>query len=86
MFMYLQPGEVFQHTHTEYTITKLVEGEIDLEMNGERVALVPGMPTPVDAFTTHSLHNVGTVQGVAECVHLDSEARAVADEQPPPSE
>jgi mannose-6-phosphate isomerase-like protein (cupin superfamily) len=70
MFMYLQPGEVFEHLHNDQSITMLVEGKVDLECGGTRAELVVGLPTPVDANLPHRLINVGTQPAMVKCVHV----------------
>jgi quercetin dioxygenase-like cupin family protein len=73
MFMALAPGEAFQHTHVEYSITTLREGAVELEIDGARTQLVQGMPTPVDANVTHRMINVGPIIARVECGHLQGE-------------
>lgn len=68
--MYLQPGEVFEHTHNDRSITMLVEGKVALEVDGTRSELLPGMPTPVDANLPHRLINVGDTEAAIKCVHI----------------
>lgn len=73
MYMALHPGEAFQHVHADHSITVLVEGRIDLEIDGERIPLVTGKPTPIDANLPHRLVNVGGGIAIARCVHIDVE-------------
>ena len=82
MFIYLQPGESYTHTHTEQTTTTLIEGELQLQMGGETVTLQPGVPTPVDAHVTHTLVNIGSWNAVGRCVHFSSAVPVTKEEQP----
>lgn len=70
MFLYLQPGEAFEHIHNHRSITTLIEGEVVLEMEGTSVELEPGKPTPVDANVAHRLVNVGLTAAMSKCVHV----------------
>jgi mannose-6-phosphate isomerase-like protein (cupin superfamily) len=70
MFMYLLPGEVFEHLHAETSITMLVEGKVDLVVDGTSEELVVGQPTPVDANLPHRLVNIGTEPAMVKCVHV----------------
>jgi quercetin dioxygenase-like cupin family protein len=71
MFMYLQPGEAFEHTHNDRSITMLMEGRVALEVGGSSAELVPGQPTPVDANLPHRLVNVGHAIAKVKCVHVE---------------
>jgi uncharacterized cupin superfamily protein len=68
--MYLQPGEVFEHLHSDRSMTTLVEGRVVLEMNGTAAELEPGRPTPVDSEIAHRLVNIGTSVAAVRCVHV----------------
>jgi quercetin dioxygenase-like cupin family protein len=70
MYMALLPGEAFQHVHADQSITILVEGRLELEAGGQRVPLLTGQPTPIDANLPHRLVNVGTSIAIARCVHI----------------
>lgn len=70
MYMSLAPGEAFRHTHVHESITTLREGDVELEVEGSRTSLVPGLPTPIDAFVTHTLINIGEIVAHVECGHL----------------
>jgi uncharacterized cupin superfamily protein len=69
VYIHLQPGETFEHVHVDQSFTTLVEGEVVLEVNGSRVALVTGLPTLVDANSPHRLVNTGRSIASVKCVH-----------------
>jgi mannose-6-phosphate isomerase-like protein (cupin superfamily) len=71
MWMTLAPGEVFQHSHAEHSITMLVKGRIDLVVGETRTPLVRHKATPIDADLPHRLINVGGQIAVVKCVHAD---------------
>lgn len=73
MIMTLLPGEVFQHTHSDPSVTTLIEGVVALEVEGQRTELVTGAPTPIDAHLVHTLVNVGPHLAVVECMHKQGE-------------
>ena len=67
--MVLSPGEVFEHTHHGESTTTLIEGSVDLFVEGSRQALVAGLPTPVPARVSHVLVNTGVTPAIVECAH-----------------
>lgn len=69
----MSPGEVFQHSHNDASITMLQEGVVELEVAGSRTPLVQGMPTPVDANMPHRLINVGPGLAIVKCVHVKAD-------------
>ncbi len=64
----LQPGEVFEHYHSEPSLTVLVQGTVEAELTGQVVRLEPGKPLPVPAKTPHSITNIGAQVAEVSCV------------------
>jgi quercetin dioxygenase-like cupin family protein len=71
MLMQLDPGEVFQHTHLDPSITALVTGDVELSVDGARWMLVPGVEVRIPADAPHVLVNKGPSPAVLQCWHLD---------------
>ena len=65
----LEPGEVFEHMHQEDSTTILLEGNVDIVIDGDRAALVTGQPKSIPGGTGHWLINVGTTIAMLKCVH-----------------
>ncbi|HEU0131874.1 MAG TPA: hypothetical protein VFQ85_12870 [Mycobacteriales bacterium] len=62
----LKPGERFSHTHDVVSTTALVEGQVELTVNGVTVPLTD-VPVAVAANTVHTVHNVGPRVAKVEC-------------------
>jgi mannose-6-phosphate isomerase-like protein (cupin superfamily) len=69
MFLILEPGEVFEHTHQDSSITMLVEGAVDLVVGSERSPLARGEERTIPAGVAHWLVNVGVQLAMLKCVH-----------------
>lgn len=65
----LDPGEVFEHYHSEDSSTILQEGAIRCSLDGRELDLAPGEAVHVLAGMPHSLYNVGDVPARVICVH-----------------
>lgn len=73
----LDPGEVFEHTHSAASTTTLVEGEIIVEIAGSTLQLQMGEPFAIEAGTAHRMINQTSRPAVAHCYYNPS--------NPPPS-
>jgi quercetin dioxygenase-like cupin family protein len=69
VLMVLDPGEVFEHSHSDVSITVLVRGTVELAMEDTRTLLRRGEVVTVGAATPHTLTNVGPAKALVECVH-----------------
>jgi mannose-6-phosphate isomerase-like protein (cupin superfamily) len=65
----LEPGEVFEHFHSESSQTVLLEGLVQMTFGNNHLSLIPNEAVPVSAHQSHILTNVGTTEAVVWCDH-----------------
>ena len=65
----LEPGEVFEHFHSEPSQTVLLEGLVQMTFGEKFVPLVLNQMVDVPAQMSHTLKNVGTKEAVVWCSH-----------------
>jgi len=65
----LEPKETFQHTHDHPSLTRVVSGDVQLQMNGMSFDLQGGQEIFVPAFASHTLHNTGKIPAEVYCGH-----------------
>jgi quercetin dioxygenase-like cupin family protein len=64
----LEPGERFEHTHTEASTTYLVSGQVEIEIAGVALPLT-SVPMAIPANTPHVMVNVGSGIAMVGCGH-----------------
>lgn len=69
MYMLLEPGEVFEHTHADPSITVLVDGDVEFSVEGETSRLVPDERIYVPGGASHVLVNRGAGHAIVQCGH-----------------
>lgn len=67
--MALEPGEVFEHFHSESSQTVLLEGFVQMTFGDNHLSLIPNEVVPVPPHQSHTLTNVGTMEAVVWCSH-----------------
>lgn len=65
----LEPGEVFEHYHSEVSETDVLRGSVRCAFNGEVLRMHPGDSVTIPADTPHTLENVGSVEAHVGCRH-----------------
>lgn len=65
----LEPGERFEHYHSEPSVTEALEGAIKLEMNAQARTLKVGEKIEVPSATAHTLVNIGATPAAVSCAH-----------------
>ena len=65
----LDPGEVFEHSHTTDSITHLRRGSIRLNYGADSVRMHRGQRLEIPAGVPHTLENVGTGRAYVSCYH-----------------
>jgi mannose-6-phosphate isomerase-like protein (cupin superfamily) len=65
----LEPGEVFEHFHSESSQTVLLEGRVQMTFGSHHLSLVQNEVVPVPAHQSHTLTNVGLTEAVVWCSH-----------------
>jgi quercetin dioxygenase-like cupin family protein len=69
MWMVLAPHEIFEHSHSEESVTVLLDGELELLLdNGTRTPLVAGIPMTIAADTAHRLVNLAGSVAMVKCI------------------
>lgn len=65
----LKPGEVFEHSHSMRSYTKLLEGEGILRLGGSEKKLLIGEPVLIPPGVAHTLINLSNIDLRVECGH-----------------
>lgn len=65
----LEPKEVFEHSHSAESVTRVLKGEIFFEVGGERRRLTVGTEVQVAPNRAHRLINIGPRKATIACYH-----------------
>jgi mannose-6-phosphate isomerase-like protein (cupin superfamily) len=65
----LEPGEVFEHFHSESSQTVLLEGRVQMAFGEKMIPLVVNQAVNVPAQQSHTLTNSGATDAVVWCTH-----------------
>ena len=65
----IEPGETFEHTHSRQGATILREGDVELEIDGDRRSLQRDVPIQIRAGQHHVMRNVGNTPARIDCWH-----------------
>ena len=66
----LEPGESFEHYHSEASQSVLLEGLADFEYGGTRSPMIIGKEILIASDTIHTMYNTGEKNAVINCIHL----------------
>lgn len=69
MMMMLGPGEEFEHSHAEESVTILAQGDVEFSFGGRTFMLVRGERVVVPPAASHTLRNRGLTVALIECGH-----------------
>jgi len=67
----LEPGESFEHFHSEASYTSVVSGEVRFTSNFESRMLAIGERVRVPANHSHTVTNVGHTNARVDCIHSE---------------
>jgi mannose-6-phosphate isomerase-like protein (cupin superfamily) len=65
----LEPGEKFEHFHSDESLTELVSGQAVLSLPDRDIELEVGKPVSVPAGVSHTLVNIGQTEACIGCKH-----------------
>lgn len=65
----LEPGEKFEHYHSDSSVTEMLEGKVQIEMNAQARTLKVGDKIEVPPATAHTLVNIGSIPAAVLCSH-----------------
>ena len=65
----LDPGESFEHWHSDDSITELHSGRVRCRFSGKVVVLSPGEKIEIPAGVDHTLENFGSEKAYVGCTH-----------------
>lgn len=65
----LDPGEEFEHYHTDESLTRLVSGRVTLTCEGQSRELCRNEAVCVPAGAAHTIVNIGSTRARVDCSH-----------------
>jgi quercetin dioxygenase-like cupin family protein len=80
----LEPGEIFEHTHSQNSTTDLQAGLVRCSYDDVSIELRPGNTVLIPAGVPHVLENIGEVPAHVGCRHIDVDVDDSPPKRPPP--
>jgi quercetin dioxygenase-like cupin family protein len=67
--IYISSGENFEHAHCQESTSKVLNGTVEVMLNGLVIQMSQGEELKIPAYCAHSFRNIGEDEVVIRCAY-----------------